>query len=202
MNENGKNANALIRQMKLLYEEISSLLRIADKFMLKKNWGPEAGNTALQGSRNIDAPSYWIPQDIFRFYSNSNHDHILTYIAVIIHHRDNETKLTEPLLSCGLLDYGKGNKIQAWDYWYAHMHVYQKHFDIDGELREIETAFFDKELLKKKIQRAHSLAVPLMDITDSSSLETQIILPLIDGIESSNESNIEEGQDGSSSEEA
>ncbi len=190
MNENGENTNNLIKQMARLYAEISLLLRTADKMMLDKDWEPAAGNTALQGSRNIDAPNYWIPQDVFRFYSNNNHEQILAYIAVTIFHRDNESKLEEPLLTCGWLDYGNGNKLATWDYWYAHIHLYQKKFEIDGKMRPIDAAFFEKELRKKNIHSAYSLAVPLMDITGTGSLDTKIIKPLIAEVESSNESNI------------
>lgn len=185
MNDDGKNANVLIKQMNRLYAEISSLLQTADKLMLREHWQSKSGSTAVQWSNQIACSNQWIPQDIFRFYSKNDSEHILAYIAVILFDRDDDDKLSEPLLSGGWLDYGKGNKITDWEYWYAHLHVYQEKFENDGQIRPICKNLFNDDLLKRKILAAHSLAVPLMDITSSTLLESKIARPLIDGIETS-----------------
>lgn len=186
MNENGKNAMKLINQIKKLYEEISLVLRTADKYMENNEWKPKAGNTAVTWSYHLAYPDWWIPQDIFRFYLKEGYEHLLPFITVILFDRDNEAELTEPLISAGYFDYEKGNTISIWEYWYAHLHVKQDSFEIDGKLLPIQLKDFDKYPFKY----AYSLATPLMQIENSQSLLENIVDPLLKGLASRVEVNI------------
>lgn len=178
MSENGKNAMKLINQIKNLYKEISLVLQTADKLMEDHKWKPKAGNTAVTWSYHLAYPDWWIPQDIFRFYFKEGYEHILPFISVILFDRDNETKLSEPLISAGYFDYGIGNTITTWEYWYSHFHIKQDNFKDDGELAPI--LLNDPE--KYTFKNAYSLAKPLMQIYNSQSLLDEIVKPLLDGI--------------------
>lgn len=178
MRKDGENAIQLIRQMKILYREISLVLQTADKYMEEHDWKSKSGNTSVTWSYHIAYPDWWIPQDIFRFYCKEGLEHLLPFISVILFDRDNEAKLSQPLLSAGFFDYEKGNDISIWEYWYAHLHINQDSYEIDGKLRQLILKDSDTYPFKK----AYSLAIPLMDIANSQSLVDRIIEPLLDGI--------------------
>lgn len=175
MSKDGENAILLVRQMRILYEEISLLLQTADKYMSKEGWKSKSGNTAVTWSYHLAYPGYWIPQDIFRFYMKDGFEHLLPFIAVILFDRNDDNKITEPLLTGGWFDYGAGDDCSGWEYGHAHFHVDQDNFQTDGELRPMILKNPDKYKFKK----AFSLALPLMDITDSQSLLDSTVKPIL-----------------------
>lgn len=58
MNKDGENAMQLIKQIKILYREISLVLQTADKYMGEYNWKPKSGNTSVTWSYHLAYPEF------------------------------------------------------------------------------------------------------------------------------------------------
>lgn len=79
-------------------------------------------------SKDLLEPKKWIPNYIFRFYTNNDHKNILAYVSILLDddiYGDYRYKIMEPLITAGFFDYGVGNNVDDdWEYWYAKWYGY------------------------------------------------------------------------------
>jgi hypothetical protein len=178
----GENILKLFKQMRQLCEQISLLLRTADEQMTKADWENQ-GNLALSDtSANILNPAQWIPIVMFRFYKHKDYPNRLACVSVLLDdHWEREYTLTEPVVTAGFFDYGKTSVNNDWEYWYAR---YFGHLIKARGLKPDGQPFhFDKMMLSPdkqgKFEGGEIFALPLVSITNSNDVESQITSKLL-----------------------
>ena len=184
MSENGQRAMKVILQMKRLYEEMSLLLRTADKCMEKSGW-KSLSNYAMSWSYHIEWPTWWLPQDIYRFYKKDDAKHVLAFVSAALFDRGSDDKLSEPLLCAGWFDYGAefegvfdtgSPNLVRW----AHWHVSQEVREDDGNIRKARTEMTADD----KFQSAWTMGLPLTEISTTDELLKRVVDPIVQGIAS------------------
>ena len=186
MSPEGTNIVSLISEVRNLCEQVAMLLGTADQIVKKENWKSANGSTVTGGnSASINNPRAWVPEFLCRFYVNENFSQFLLYLAVILDNREknkhyapkNSGKFDEAIITAGYYDYGD-KKVEGWDHWRCRWHVYSDDPDYDGEIFTTipkDPIFSVKD---RNFKQLISLAIPLIDVKDSSDLEVKIIDPL------------------------
>ena len=181
MSNDGENVLKLVRQMRRLCEQVAMLLRTADEQMAKADWSTESNYALSELSYSILNPTQWIPINAFRFYRHKDYPNRLAYVSALLDdHWDRGYTIKEPLMTAGFLDYGQA-KISDDENWYAR---YYGHLSKDHDLRADGQPFsFDKTMLPPDLQGKYEsgkvFAVPLVSITNSDDVKSQITSKLL-----------------------
>ena len=184
MTEQGKNILIATREIRQLFENVSLLLLTSTDLMTKAGWVPYGNVATAGGSQSINFPSYWMPQDVFRFFTHKEKEHLISFVSVIFDDLNDPVAIEEPLISAGWLDYGKGNKVgNKWGYGIGRIVLKAENWSANGAMLEIPTdAVIEKH--EWTIQRARALALPLIDIVDASSINNKVIECLLNDMKS------------------
>jgi len=183
MSEDGKNILSLVKQIRNLCEETSLLLRTVDERMEKKGWDSYNNTSIAYSSASVQNPKQWFPDTLFRFYKNSRYENILLFVSIIL---DDDfwgqyvEKITEPLITVGCFDFGRGNKVgEKWEYYYAKLYGYLGNRKDQGEVRESPQGWkeeFGKGWLPEYYK---CFGLPLTSITNAQDIESKIVEPLL-----------------------
>jgi hypothetical protein len=181
MCETGRNIVNGFRELREFCNQVSLLFRTADGLMLQAEWRPIPRSSVVgSGSGAVDAPDWWLPFDLSRFYRHGDFPHLLPYIVVNLDdpEKENETEIDEALLSAGWLDYGVGKKCESWDYWYCRAHLYWESRDDSGKLTTLTNPkSWD---FPSAITKVSTFAYPLQEITTPDMLNKRIVQRLLD----------------------
>jgi hypothetical protein len=191
MSLEGTNIVSLISEVRNLCEQVAMLLGTADQIVKKENWKSANGSTVTGGnSASINNPRAWVPEFLCRFYVNENFSQLLFYLAVILDNREKDKdyppkssgKFDEPIITAGYYDYGD-KKVEKWDLWQCRLHVYSDDPDYNGEIFTTIPKETISSVKDRNFKQLISLAIPLINVIDSSYLEVKIIDPLFQHIE-------------------
>jgi hypothetical protein len=182
MREDSKTLVAIMRQLRILCEEICLLLGTADNLMNEEGWKAKGNiNVFANLKYTLAAPRCWIPQDYYRFYENDGFVHILPFVAVILDDWGKESAVNESLLTAGWFDYGSGNQVGTrWSYYFQRWHLKMPGRRDNGQLVTENANAWPKESLP--FARVSTLAVPLTSIADANELKSKIIGLVTQGI--------------------
>src|SRR6266568_17529 len=185
----GQDTLKAVSQVRNLFKQVGLLLKTADDQMKGQGWQEKAGNYCVTGSSTtLPNPEYWMPYHVFRFYSRNSFPERLVAISVILdveaEYRD---LLNEPIASGIVYDYGEGQTVgtvtsEQYDYNYAGWHIYMPGYmperKNDGTILVCTdpAATWPKD--KCTAKRVASFAVPLVHISDSSTLFGRLVEPL------------------------
>ena len=113
----GENILTAIHQIRDIHRSVSLLLMTAGAAMTEKDWeNARSSSAAIQDmSWAINQPEKWMPWDVFRFYKHPYHPSILVSISVLLD--DTEKRLSEPVLSAAIFDFGKGRPVIDFPNW-------------------------------------------------------------------------------------
>jgi hypothetical protein len=198
MKEKGMNISNLITQIRTLCKETAALLQTTDRLVEKDGWSAISGSTVTSGnSGSLYDPVGWVPELFYRYYTNSEeYPNKLLYVAVILDNRNdnpvyppkNKELFEEPILTAGYFNYGKkvveGN---VWPAEYCKAHFFSDDEEYNGEIWSVEPEKMicitqqtrDKKLVEFASPLSlRSLALPLIDITDTPKIEKSVIDPL------------------------
>ena len=187
MSEDGRGMNELMAQVLRLYRETQALLVSADDLMTDKSWA-SVNNTCITGSNSLDQPEQWFAQTAHRFYRHSGPERsgILSYVSVLLFDSDKPDLLAEPLLTAGWMDYGSDGDLDNYDYWYSRFHIWMPDPSDDGVARSVGSNNWPK--WKLPFEKISTLAVPLVEVTTTDTLNERIVTPLLADIGSSTRS--------------
>jgi len=94
-----------------------------------------------------------------------------------------EEELTEPLITAGCFDYGKGkhvsNNWKNW-YWHARWYGYMENRIDDGRIYAPKENWQEDWGAEYPFQSYKCFGIPLISITNASDIESKIIKPLIE----------------------
>ncbi len=183
MNDDGKNISGMVAQMRKLCAQIALLLRTANDMMKEKGWECVSNATA-DASYSLSKPRWWIPQYFCQYWTNKDNSGKLSFVSIILDNRDNESsiQIKEPLLMAGWFDYGPGSEVGDWKSEYCTYHVYMPGRKDDGTplFADPKKAWPEE---KYPFIRISTFGVPLITVTDTESLKSRIIDPLLKGLE-------------------
>ncbi len=174
----GAKLKATIVYMREFCQQLALLLRTSDALMADRTFEQAGGNYAIiETSGVIGQPTRWIPNEVFRFYWSGEHPRVLAFVAALLDDRDKRyaTELHEPLLTAGAFIYQSkpGNN---WEWWWARWHGKMRNRRDDGTMVQVDAASWPGE--KFPFERVMTLAVPLIEVVDSTSLSQRLIEPL------------------------
>jgi hypothetical protein len=186
MNEEGKNIKKMIQQMTAFCEQVSLLLATSDDLIKKEGWDKYSNTVTSSISQHVQSPKYWIPNFLFRFYTNKNTPNILLFVSVLLDDDvDGEySGLEGPLITAGIFNYRHDNKVlDNFDYYYAKWYGYY------GDLRGLKVITSEPDW-KMKLEKGEDypfesfmcFALPLIEITNAKDINEKIIKPLLTAI--------------------
>lgn len=179
MNENGGNILKATREMRNFFEDIGLLLLSGSELLSEEDWMPTGSIAIAGGSSTINSPSYWLPQDAFRFFKHKEKQHIICYISVIIDDLNNQFSLSEPLITSGWINYGSGNQVgNNWAYSFSRMALQSTKWSDEGIMMEIPKEVVEHD--NRTVLRARAMALPLTKIVNVSTLENFVTKLLLE----------------------
>lgn len=183
MNQEGNELTKLVRQMNALSERLSLLPVTADDLMKNSLWEKYSNTVTAYISQHVQAPKYWIPNFLFRFYTNQKMSRILAFISILLDEdADGEYRnLVEPLITAGFFKYpSEKSTTENLQYYYA------KWYGYFGDLQNLKAVISDpgwKEKLKKGEEYPFDsfmcFAYPLVQITNAEDINEKIVKPLL-----------------------
>ena len=97
-----------LRQLQHFHSDCALLLKTGESAMIEAGWKSCFRNTAIADlSKSIEFPDYWSPYFAFRFFQNDRYKPLAAFLSIIFDLPDDPKLIEEPLVSAGLLDYGK-----------------------------------------------------------------------------------------------
>lgn len=178
MSNDGKQILESTRNFRTYLENISQLLSTAGA-MLEKHGYKLWNNTACEGGSNsIKRPSYWFPQDAFRFFTHKN-GRILVVISAILDDIENPDSLEQPLVSVAWFKYRK--EVGDWEWYFSRIILSVQEYSLDGKMMDVPP---ETEIISEyKILSSQALAVPLVAIQSGRDIEEKIISPLVESLD-------------------
>ena len=177
MNEDSRIIVDTIRQMKLIYQQVSRFLETSDSLMRESGWGTES-STAKYGSAALNNPTNWLPSVAMRAYMSDDFPDTKRLLAIQLD-KDNEPDY-EPIIIGTILvknDIGDGSfDWKDWDsYWWYREYSSQNK---EGLIEKIEPqVVYPKD--KRGLTSVHVFALLLIGIDNSESLKNEAINRLL-----------------------
>ena len=177
MSDDGKQILESTRNFRTYLENVGKLLSTAEA-MLEKYGYEKWDNTACSGgSKSIEWPNYWFPQDAFRFLTHKN-GRILVVISAILDDIDNPDSLEQPLVSTAWFKYRK--EVGDWKWKFSRIILSAQEYSLDGKMMDIPP---ETEIMGEyKILSSQALAVPLVKIQSEHDIKEKIISPLVESL--------------------
>lgn len=182
----GETMLSLVRNMQKLNGEIAALLKTFERLLSESGFRNDRGSTVTKDcSTSIDSPQYWAPPWMFRVLQNKRDRDDVIVLNIALDNPDEPDTIQEPLVLCARFRYQKGQakksagEWDAWDLWFCKPpKELGRVYDI-GDLKLQSEEFlpqsgWDKDAVQA-MQDIRFLAVPLTSITDSKTLEKEVI---------------------------
>ena len=179
-NEDEKILTAF-RAVHQLHRDISLILMDTDRFTNGIGWTLFKNKNQCHGESTaiIDGSSKWMPRRFFRIYENESFSNLLIYLSVIIDGEQNEQNFEKPLISVGIIDYGKGSKIDNWDWDYPHAANWNDDEPIEfGQWHKVEKTGFPTN--DHKAETISYFSHPLTAISGAKELTANLHEPLVE----------------------
>jgi len=183
MTNDGKNILNNVKQMKIIFKDISRLLETVDDLMEKNGWNPawKTKNLCLlQTSTSLKKPHQWMPSEIFRFYKK-NDGYKLSFASVLLDDDlDENYTISEPLITAGYFDLGD-KKVDYPDYGWPRIYGFAKNEEDNGTITPFKGGI---ELAKDRkynfpFESGEGFGWPLTSIKNTEDIQNKIIIPLI-----------------------
>ncbi len=182
----GENILTLVRGTQRLNAEIASLLKTFEKLAGDRDYRNEKGGPVTNGcSLSVDSPEYWAPPFMFRVLQNKKNKDDILALNVVLDSPEDPDQVNEPLLLLVRFQYRKDEakahvgEWGPWDLWFSRPkkelnRVYtRKDLKLDSAEFQEDSEWDDKSF--NAMQEVTFLAVPLAAMTDSKTLEREVI---------------------------
>lgn len=172
-----------LTQTRNFFKQVGLLIRTAEELLLETGWESIGGRKSSNITSDYLRPERWMPQDIYRFYVESNEEddssnsNLVIYTGVLLDQEAAWDGFTEPWVTCGIYKFKQAFKAENFNYWVWIRAALDDEHGPDGLFHEYdfsESEEEDEELLHQAV-----MALPLIRITDAESLNQLIIIPLL-----------------------
>jgi len=176
-----------LAQTRNFFRQISLMLRTADDMLVEEGWLSNWGTRSSNITSNYLRPDNWMPRDIYRFYiagdeEESGDNRLVIYVGVLLDQEDAWDGFVEPWITCGVFKMIPKFGVKDFNYWEWVRAIFDDNYEPDGEFHEYITSESEIEEGWDLLYQA-VMALPLVYITDSESLKTKILDPLLKQIE-------------------
>jgi hypothetical protein len=183
---NGSDLLFFVREIRRLSVQLADLLGTTDKLMGEAGWELATSQNIAHGeaTTHLNRPREWYPYEAFRFYRHAEQARLIAFVSALLDNdREGYYELSEPLLSAGWFDFHDGapGVVSGTESWWSRFHGYMPNRRDDGTLHMVqpkETWPAEKHDRWYPFDRAHTFAVPLLQIDDATALEQRITGPL------------------------
>jgi hypothetical protein len=180
MNEDSRIIVDTIRQMKLIYQQVSRFLETSDSLMRESSWDTES-NTAIYGSAAVYNPTQWLPSVAMRSYKSDEFPDTKRILAIQLD-KDDEPDFEPIIIGTILVKNDIGDQSFEWkdwdSYWWYREYSSQNN---EGLIEKIEPqVVYPKD--KRGLTAVHVFALPLISIENSESLKNKVINRLLSKI--------------------
>jgi hypothetical protein len=191
MTTSGKELLGFVREIQRFAAQVADLLGHVDKLMDGDGWELATSQNIAYASpsQSLDKPRQWFPNEVFRFYRADERPHVMPFVSVLLDDdRRGDYKLEEPLLTAGWFEFeGAAPPTVGSDcWWWSRFHGYMPdpRRDDGGMNVVIPKQAWPDEYRPAwyPFDRAVTLAVPLVQVTDTRALEQKIITPLLNAV--------------------
>lgn len=174
MSEQGDLIIRTVKQAKDIYEQIGLLLQEADSMMANRGW-EIYGSTARYGSASVHNPREWVPSRPVRYYSRADKPDQHKILSAVVFDDDEPEALSQSLLIATTLyaSNPEGPKPISYESDSSSWYLRFTPRDVDGKISEIKPRGNEK----RDMRSVKCFAIPLLDVTDSTVLETRVIGP-------------------------
>jgi hypothetical protein len=188
LSETGANIVKGFQELRKFCRQVSVLLKTADGMMREQDWKPIPRSSVTgNSSGKVDEPDLWLPTEFSRFYLSTGCPRLLTYIAVIVEHVDDEWPIEEAILSAGCLAFEPGHSWKG-EYWFSHLHLEMETLKTDGTpCREHPQETWTDEQPPVGLETVTTFARPLDEFVNSDSLRKKLVDPLMGIVADSSE---------------
>jgi len=177
MTDQGKVIQDCVSNLIGLYRELQTLLVSADELVSADKWLPFNRYAASHG-KTLDSPERWLAQYVFRFYHRpeTKPDRIMLYLSAILFDSGNPTRIKEPILTAGWVEFGIRAHPDNFPWEDLALHLDIPGAANDGIVMTHDTASIGK---RRKFSKFGTLAVPLVEIDTADALKQRVIAPLL-----------------------
>jgi len=182
--DNGAQILNGLMQTRKFYQHVALLIRTAEELLMKAGWESIGGRKSSNITSDYLHPERWIPRDIYRFYIESNEEqpginsNLIAYTGVLLDQENAWAGFTEPWVTCGVYNFHQEFQVINFNYWtWVRAALDDKH-EPDGSFSKFDFSESEEEEDDELLYQA-VMALPLVRITDSESLNQLIIDPLL-----------------------
>ena len=188
MNEQGSQIVAGLKTVREFHASAAKLLQLATAKMNEQGWTVPIRSAACgsRGSKALYNAAYWLPEDAFQFYRHETQPLVLAYIALIFDDAEDESRVTEPIITTGKITFaaeGKGANGEYHYPWCRTILSAEKAQRTSGQWTHQQPS----EVVYGSYYQVESfelLGSDLIAIQYESSLVTAIVGPLLDRLAS------------------
>lgn len=186
MTANGKDILGFVQEIRRFCGQLADLLGSADKLMATDGWElATSSNVAYANpSSSLEKPAKWFPQEVFRFYRNTDNPRALAMVSVLLDSdRKGEYQLVEPLVCGGWFEFATQAPFPASDrWWWSRFHAYMPERRDDGSLNTVSPKTAWPAEYREDwypFEKVTTIGLPLVGLTDTGSLDGRIVKPLL-----------------------
>lgn len=174
MTEDGPKIIRALSQIRRLHEDVSLLLRTADKAMAERGWKiAKSDSRALyETTTSIDKPQQWMPWEVYRYYRHDDQPSTLASLTVLLD--DGQTEFSEPLITGSVIEFEDAATAAGHAYWAGAFYRVLPRGEPDGRMVEVQRALLEKGW-DFEFQNARCFAYPLVTVTSEEVLRQKIV---------------------------
>ena len=186
MNDKGSHIVKSLQSIRDFHADVAKLLQAATSIVAEGGWviPGRASACGSGGSKAIYSARYWMPEDAFQFYRNESNTTLLAYVSVVFDDVKNPENVPEPFASAGWLQFASGGPGSQGEYQYPWCRLAMtasSELHLDGQWREVDAKAIDPKGYYP-VERARTMACPLLSIGNEEELKTLIVEPLLDDL--------------------
>lgn len=183
---NGKQILEGLAQTRNFFRQLSLLLRAVDGLLYEAGWENIGGNKTSDMTSHVHKPERWMPQDIYRFYVESEEEGegnrgLVAFFGVLLDRDGAWAGFKEPWMTTGVYQFHKDKDPRQFRFWHWVAGALDHQYEPDGSFHEWECP--QEEILEYEDLVYYALmALPLVEITDEESVKRRVIDPLLEKI--------------------
>lgn len=182
LEQRGTNIVAAVRSLQAFFEEAAKLLKHGSSLMAASGWSvARSAACNSEGSKSVDWPRYWAPEDAFQFYVDEPDSFRLAYLSIIFDDIKQRGRISVPLVSCGWMSFSQDYQYRSDKFSYRWCRLalaIEDSLEPDGVFRDVTKKKVDSKD-PDRVLIARTMALPLLKIANNRDLDELAISPLL-----------------------
>ena len=169
-------------QIRQLHEDVSLLLRTADKVMAVQGWANAKGDNRVlyEYSSSIDRPRQWMPWEVYRYYRHKDRHTTLASLTVLLD--DDKEEFAEPVIAGSLVEFADAELAAGYRFWAGAFHRVMPQDIPAGQWTDVRRETLENDW-DFEFQSARYFIYPLVSVTSEEILRDKIVMHLLSGLD-------------------